>query len=149
MWASSLSHNGLTGCGASVDFTVHQIEHELSGMFDVTHGAGLAAVWATWARYVYKVNPLRFAQLGKEMFGITYDASPAEIEKAAVAAIDKTEAFFKSLGMPISVGDMGIKLTDKQVKELAWKCSFFGARKVGFFKPLEIPDLEEIYRRAK
>ena len=55
MWAGSLSHNGLTGCGiASGDFMSHKLEHEMGGMFDVTHGAGLAALWPSWARYVYK-----------------------------------------------------------------------------------------------
>ena len=54
MWASSLAHNDLTGCGAVGDYASHQIEHELGGLFDVTHGAGLAAVWGSWARHVYK-----------------------------------------------------------------------------------------------
>ena len=64
MWASSLSHNGLTGCGTDGgDFASHQLEHELSGMFDVIHGAGLAAIWGSWARYVYRARPDRFASL--------------------------------------------------------------------------------------
>ena len=56
MWAGSLSHNGLTGCGAVVggDFASHALEHEIGGLFDVAHGAGLAAIWGSWARYVYK-----------------------------------------------------------------------------------------------
>ena len=62
MWAGSLSHNGLTGCGTEGDWASHQLEHELGGMFDVAHGAGLAAVWGSWARYVYKEKPARFAQ---------------------------------------------------------------------------------------
>ena len=63
MWCGSLSHNGLTGCGTcGGDWATHLMEHELGGMFDVAHGAGLAAVWGSWARYVYKTNPGRFAQ---------------------------------------------------------------------------------------
>ena len=72
MWASSLSHNGLTGCGTDGgDFASHQIEHELGGMFDVAHGAGLAAIWGSWARYVYKENPLRFAKFAVNVHNIT------------------------------------------------------------------------------
>ena len=66
-WAGSLSHNGLTGCGRAGDWACHQLEHELGGMFDVTHGAGLAAVWGSWARYVYKSDVARFAKLAVEM----------------------------------------------------------------------------------
>ena len=64
--AGSLSHNGLTGAGRVSDFATHKIEHELGGMFDVAHGAGLAAIWGSWARYVYKTNPGRFAQFGEK-----------------------------------------------------------------------------------
>ena len=67
MWAGSLSHNGLTGAGRVSDFATHKIEHELGGMFDVAHGAGLASVWGSWARYVYKTNPGRFAQFGEKV----------------------------------------------------------------------------------
>ncbi len=71
MWAGSLSHNGLTGCGTTGgDWSSHQLEHELGGMFDVTHGAGLAAVWGSWARYVYKTSPSRFARFAVKVMGV-------------------------------------------------------------------------------
>jgi alcohol dehydrogenase YqhD (iron-dependent ADH family) len=146
MWAGSLSHNGLTGCGGSGgDWSTHQIEHELSGMFDVAHGAGLSAVWATWARYVYKSLLPRFAKLGTEVFGLAVDSE----ENTARLAIDKMDAFFKSINMPTSIHELGVALTEEQAKELAFKCSFFGKRKLGSFYPLDIPDLEAIYRKAK
>ncbi|MDR0785415.1 MAG: iron-containing alcohol dehydrogenase [Treponema sp.] len=145
MWASSLSHNGLTGCGGSGgDWSTHQIEHELSGMFDVAHGAGLSAVWATWARYVYKSLLPRFAKLGAEAFGVAGDSE----EDTALLAIDNMEAFFKSINMPTSIHELGVDLTEEQAKELAFRCSFFGKRKLGSFYPLDVSDLEAIYRRS-
>ncbi|MDR3311535.1 MAG: iron-containing alcohol dehydrogenase [Spirochaetaceae bacterium] len=150
MWASSLSHNGLTGCGRiGGDFSAHQIGHELGGLFDVAHGASISAVWATWARYVYKALPVRFAELGRDVFGLSYRDNPADTEKTALVAIGKFEAYFKSLDMPVSIGDFGIKVTEEQIKDLAWKCSFFGKRKVGSFRPLDVSDLENLYRLAK
>jgi alcohol dehydrogenase YqhD (iron-dependent ADH family) len=142
MWAGSLSHNGLTGCGGSTpagDWSCHQLEHELGGMFDVTHGAGLSAVWGSWARYVSKVKPERFVKLGKDLFGTE------DIEKM----IKSMEDFFVSIDMPINIKSLGVTPTDEQIKELAWKCSFFGKRKVGFFHPLELQDLEAIFNMAK
>ena len=71
MWAGSLSHNGLTGCGTGGgDWACHQLQHELGGLYDVAHGAGLAAIWGSWARYVYKENPERFAQFATNVFDI-------------------------------------------------------------------------------
>jgi alcohol dehydrogenase YqhD (iron-dependent ADH family) len=152
MWASSLSHNGLTSCGSgAASMVAPQLEHELSGMFDVAHGAGLAAVWASWARYVYKELPTRFAELGRDLFGVTYDAKEGTgaAEKAAVECIDRFEAFFKFLDMPIRIAGFGIDLTDEQIKELAWKCSFQGTRKIASFKTLDVPDIEAIYELAR
>lgn len=70
MWAGSLSHNHLTGLGRDGDWATHQIEHELGGMYDVAHGAGLAAVWPSWARYVCPQDLLRFARFGANVWGI-------------------------------------------------------------------------------
>ncbi|MDR3284951.1 MAG: iron-containing alcohol dehydrogenase [Treponema sp.] len=152
MWASSLSHNGLTNCGGGGgDWSTHQIEHELGGMFDVAHGAGLAAVWGSWARYVYKALPKRFALFGRDIFGLpcASSAPDSETNKAALAAIEKTEAFFQSIDMPTAISGLGVAMTEEQIKELAWKCSFCGSRKLGAFMPLDTPDLEAIYRAAK
>ena len=80
MWAGSLSHNGLTGCGiASGDFMSHKMEHEMGGMFDVTHGAGLAALWPSWARYVYKDCLPRFVRFARNVMGVTTDGTDEEM----------------------------------------------------------------------
>lgn len=136
MWASSLSHNNLTGCGLSSDWASHQLEHELSGMFDVAHGAGLAAIWGSWARYVYMENPKRFAQFAVNVMGIPQDFNHPE--KTALEGIRAVEGFFRDIQMPTSVHEMGIELTDEQIETLAYKCSFMEtAVYPGGFKKLE------------
>ncbi len=145
MWAGSLSHNNLTQCGYSqTDWATHQIEHELSGMFDVTHGAGLAAVWGSWARYVMDANYSRFAQLGKEVFNITENDDTI----AATKTIEAFEAYFESIGMPTSISKLGLQLTGEQVEDLAVKCSFDKTRTVGIVKSLAYEEVKEIYTMA-
>jgi alcohol dehydrogenase YqhD (iron-dependent ADH family) len=140
MWAGSLSHNGLTqACAGLGDWATHQIEHELGGMFDVTHGAGLAAVWGSWARYVFDKAVPRFAALAESVFGVH---EPFE-------AIARMEEFFKSIGMPVSMGELGVNPTDAQIEELAVKCTFFGTRKVGVVIPLDKAGLISIYKAAR
>lgn len=147
MWASSLSHNGVTGDRSYGDWACHQLEHELGGMFDIAHGAGLAAVWGSWARYVYKENPARFAQFAVNVLNVPNHFD--DPERTALDGIAAMEDFFRSIGMPTSLKDMDIDLTEQQIKELAYKCSFMGKRTIGAFKTLDIPDIEEIYRMAK
>lgn len=147
MWAGSLSHNGLTGCGTEGDWASHQLEHELGGMFDVAHGAGLAAVWGSWARYVYKEKPARFAQFAANVFNIPWNSS--NLEQMALDGIQAMEAFYRSIHMPTSLAELGVNPTEEQIQELAKKCSFTGKRTVGTFKVLQIPDMEAIYRMAR
>ena len=147
MWAGSLSHNGLTGCGTEGDWASHQLEHELGGMFDVAHGAGLAAVWGSWARYVYKEKPARFAQFAANVFNIPWNSS--NLEQMALDGIQAMEAFYRSIHMPTSLAELGVNPTEEQIQELAKKCSFMGKRTVGTFKVLQSPDMEAIYRMAR
>ena len=148
MWAGSLSHNGLMGCGTGGgDWACHQLEHELGGMFDVAHGAGLAAVWGSWARYVYEANPERFAQFATNIFGIPCDG--IGFEKTALAGIEAMEDFYRSIQMPTSISELGITLTDEQIHELAFKCSFEDTRTIGVFKQLNLKDMEKIYQMAR
>lgn len=143
MWAGSLSHNGLTGCGAVGDWACHQLEHELGGMFDVAHGAGLAAVWGSWARYVYKSDIKRFVQFAVNVMGVTNDFHNPE--KVALEGIESMEKFYNSIDMPISISELDIKLTDEQIDELAYKCSFKNTRTIGGFKQLNMEDMKKIY----
>lgn len=147
MWAGSLSHNGLTGCGTDGgDWASHQIEHELGGMFDVAHGAGLAAVWGSWARYVYKESIDRFVKFAACVHGIPYSDDK---EQMALAGIEAMETFYRSIGMPTSIKELGVDVTDAQIEELAAKCTFFGKRTVGCVKNLDKEDLISIYKAAR
>lgn len=146
MWAGSLSHNGLTGCGGVGDWATHQLEHELGGMFDVIHGAGLAAVWGSWARYVVMENPARFALLATEVLDIPADGR--SVEMLAQEGIRGMEAFFKSLGMPLNLRELGLEPTKAQLDELAYKCSFEGKRTIGQFKTLTQKDMRNIFELA-
>ncbi len=156
MWAGSLSHNGLTGCGTDGgDWATHQLEHELGGMFDVAHGAGLAAVWGSFARYVYKENPLRFAKFAVKVHGIApsgkdLSSLPAEeIDTLALAGIKAMENFYHSIDMPTSIHELGVDITDAQIEELAEKCSFGQTRTIGIVKRLRKADIIEIYKAAR
>ena len=147
LWAGSLSHNGLTGCGRSGDWACHQIEHELGGMFDVAHGAGLAAVWGSWARYVYKDDVARFAKFAVNVMGVPYDYS--DPEKTVLEGIERLEDFFRSIHMPVSIRELGVELTDAQIKELAYKCTYMDQRTVGGIRKLGKEDLAKIYEMAR
>ena len=108
-------------------------------MFDVAHGAGLAAVWGSWARYVYKARPERFAKFARNIFNI----QETDDEKAAVAGIEAMENYYRSVGMPTSLCELGIHATEEQIKEMADKCSFYGKRTVGVMKKIGAPGSRE------
>ena len=147
MWASSLSHNGLMQEGNEQrgDWACHQMEHELSGMFDVAHGAGLTAIWGTWARYVMLENPERFSKLGAGVFGIKITGS---VERDAGNAIKAFEDYFREIHMPVSIRELGINLTNKEIEELADNAVFHGKRTLGAFKVLQKEDIAKIYEKA-
>ena len=150
LWAGSLSHNGLTGIGRGGagrvgDWACHQLEHELSGMFDVTHGAGLAAVWKAWSTYVVDCAPKRFARFARNVMGVR----EADDAKAARAGIEAYEAFLRSIGMPVNLRELGLSLTGEQLDRLAFNCSFEGTRTIGSVRVLEQKDMREIYRLAQ
>ena len=147
MWAGSLSHNGLTGCGSVGDWACHQLEHEISGMFDVAHGAGLAALWGSWARYVFEDKPERFARFAVKVLGVP--EVNGDTVSTAMAGIEAMEAFYRVINMPISIKDLGIDVTDEQIKELADNASFAGKRVLGGFKKLNKADMEKIYTMAR
>lgn len=145
MWASSLAHNGLTQCGRSFLLAVHQFEHEVSGLSpEVAHGAGLAALWCSWARYVYKANVPRFVQWAVNVWGVTADYEHPEytVEKA----IDMQEKYYKELGMPVSLRELNVKESD--LEKLADMCSRGKTRTLPGYKPLGYEEMLDIYKMA-
>lgn len=148
MWAGSLAHNDLTGCGTTGDWATHNIEHELSGMFDVSHGAGLAAVWGSWARYSRNENISRFARFAKNVMGV--DTTGMTDLEASEAGIQAMEAFFRSIGMPTDIHTLvGREVTDAEIEDMAGKCTNGDTTTVGGLKILKKADVINIYNMAK
>ncbi|MDO4617524.1 MAG: iron-containing alcohol dehydrogenase [Lachnospiraceae bacterium] len=148
MWASSLSHNGLTGIGHDTkDFSSHRLEHEMGGMFDVTHGAGLAAVWGSWARYVYKECLPRFVRFAEKVMDIKR-TDGMDDEQFALAGIQAIEQFFHQIGMPVNMKELGIEPTEEQLHEMAAGCSRASGGKLGSAKVLVEEDMYNIYKMA-
>ena len=147
MWASSLSHNDLTECGTEKDFAVHKLEHELSGLFGVTHGAGLAALWGSWARYVMDKHVSRFVKFAVNVMGVTNDFT--DPRATALRGIEAIEHFFQQIGMPTSIPALiGRKATDEEIETLVAKCSRGGKMNIGAMEVLNSADMAAIYRLA-
>lgn len=145
MWAGSISHNDLTGLGRKSDWATHQIEHELSGQYDcVSHGAGLAAIFPAWCRYVWREEPERFARFAEKIWGVNRDGMSTE--EAALEGIRRCEAYFHSIGMPTRLCELGID--SAHLHEMAVKATYFGRRTLGSFKVLQEADIEAIYQTA-
>jgi alcohol dehydrogenase YqhD (iron-dependent ADH family) len=144
-WASSLSHNNLTECGRGKDFSVHKLGHALSARYDVTHGDSLSAVWGAWAKELYKGALPRFARYAKTVWGVTEE----DEEKAALLGIEKTVDFFKSIGMPVSLHDLGIDPSDDDLKALALNATMQGTLKLSRIRPLDATDVNKIYEAAR
>ncbi len=145
MWASSLAHNDLTHCGRSFQLTVHQLEHEVSGMYpEVAHGAGLAALWCSWARYVYTSDMQRFLQFANNVWNL--DINFEHPEETVLKAIDLQENYYKSIGMPTSLRELGIK--EEDLEPLAFKCSMGKSRVLDGKKKLGYEEMLDIYRMA-
>ena len=148
MWAGSLAHNDLTGLGGNGgDWVCHMLEHELGGMFDVTHGAGLAAVWPSWARYVYKDCLHRFVRFAVNVMGV--DASGMTDEEAALAGIAAMEEFYHSIDMPVDMKELGIEPDDDQISALAAGCTKATGGGRGTAKMLYEDDFAAIYTAAR
>ena len=148
MWGGSIMHNGLTGCGISDDWATHQIEHELSGMFDVTHGAGLAAVWPSWARYVMHENLSRFVRFAVNVMDVPNDFT--DPEGTALRGIEAVERFYHAIGMPVNIKELiGRDVTDEEISEMTRKCTRDNQRTCGQLKVLGAEDIEAIYKMAR
>lgn len=146
MWASSLSHNGLTGCGNDGgDFSCHMLEHEMGGMFDVTHGAALAAIWPSWARYVCKDCLPRFVKYAINVMKVEPGSTDGE---TALKGIEAMEDFYRQINMPTNMKELGIEPTEEQILEMTRSCAQAAGGKKGSAKILYPEDMAAIYRMA-
>jgi alcohol dehydrogenase len=143
MWASTIAHNDLLGTGRIGDWASHQIEHELSGIYDVAHGAGLAVTFPAWMRHVYKNDVGRFARFAVNVWGVEprFDWP----ERTALEGIARTKGFFRDIGLPTSLPELGIM--DDRLDEMARKATAAGP--VGNFVKLGRDDVVSIYRMAR
>lgn len=147
MWAGSLSHNDLTGCGGGRgSWVCHKMQNELGGKYDVAHGASLAAVWGSWARYIGRAHPERFARLAVHVLQI----APGGMDTAALAeaGIAHMEDFFREIGMPTCIPELDIRVTETDIEEMSRKCTAEGAIQWGDIQPLGYREIAEIYRAA-
>ena len=147
MWAGSLAHNDLTECGTEKDFATHRLEHELSALYGVTHGAGLAALWGSWARYVMPRHVSRFAQFAVNVMGVANDfAHPLD---TAMLGIEAVEQFYRAIGMPTSIPELlGHPATEEDINLMVEKCSRGGAITLGAMEVLSTTDMRAIYQMA-
>ena len=152
MWCGSVSHVGLTGIGSKGDtsrdgdWSCHQLGMAMSALYDSTHGATLTAVWGAWSRYVMDANVSRFAQFARKVYGVT----EADDRKAAEEGIQKNEAWFKSLGMPLSLTELlGHTPDDEEIARIATECSRNKSRTIGSFKVLDYDDIVAIYKACR
>ncbi len=146
MWAGSLSHNGLTGCGNDGgDWMTHKLEHELGGLYDVAHGAGLAALWGSWARYVCQSCLPRFKRFAIQVMGVDHAGTDEEV---ALRGIEAMEAFFRRIGMPTNLRELGVSASEEDLAVMAHKCAVGVDGAKGSAKLLREEDMLAIFRAS-
>ena len=150
MWAGSLAHNDLTECGTEKDFATHRLEHELSALFGVTHGAGLAALWPSWARYVMQdeENVPRFVRFAVNVMGVENDFTNPH--GTAERGVEAMEQFYHAIGMPTNIRELiGKELTDDEISHMVTMASRGGTITLGSIKVLNTEDMRAIYEMAR
>ena len=144
MWAATMAHNDMFGLGRVADWSSHMIEHELSALYDVAHGAGLAVILPAFFRYQYKHDVALFAQLAVRVFGVEMDFQNPE--RTAVLGIDCLEDFFKKIGMPTTFKELGAK--EEDIPLMTEKCAMNNGDKMGYFHPITREGIAEVYKLA-
>jgi alcohol dehydrogenase YqhD (iron-dependent ADH family) len=142
MWAGALAHNGLLDTGRIGDWACHALDHELTALFELAHGAGLAILFPAWIRFNIKENTPRLARFAAKVWGV--DGAFYDYEQAALEGVIRMENFFRSIGMPIRFADANID--PARIPEMAKRAVHFGA--VGNYRKLDEKDAEAVYRLA-
>lgn len=145
MWAGTIAHNNLLNTGRVGDWSSHDIEHEISGIYDVAHGAGLAVVFPAWMKFVYKHDINRFAQWAIRVWNVDMDVF--DPERVALTGIERLEAFSRSMGLGTRLSDLGIK--GDRIDEMANKCTDNNTRTFGNFIPMDRDSVKKILHLAE
>jgi hypothetical protein len=143
MWAGMVAHNDICGVGREQDWSTHQLEHELSALYDVAHGAGLAVMFPAWMKYVMHQDVQRFAQFAVRVWGCEMDFHNPE--RTALEGIHRLEQFYTSIGMPIRFSPLGAKAEDIPTLINTLR---IGTGTIGFFVKLTADDVKKIYELA-
>lgn len=145
MWAGMVAHNNIVGVGRQQDWNSHALEHELSALYDVAHGAGLAVIMPAWMEHVCAHNPMRFAQMATRVFGCQMNfADPMQTARAGIRAFRR---FLHSIGMPVNFAELGAKEAD--IPLLVEKLGIPAGGSRSGFMDLTAADCEAIYRIAE
>ena len=145
MWIGTIAHNDTVGVGRVQDWATHEIGNELSALYDTPHGITLSVIMGSWMRYVYQKDLNRFAHYANEVFDIEWNET--DFKKMAIAGIERTEAFFKTLGMPISFSEA--KVPTDEIDQMIEKIAFRGENKaIGGFMELNAKDVRAIFEMA-
>jgi alcohol dehydrogenase YqhD (iron-dependent ADH family) len=145
MWTSTVAHNDILGTGRIGDWATHIMEHELSGLYDVPHGAGLAVLFPNWMRYVYKHRIDIFVQFAVRVWNVEPDLENPE--RVALEGMERLRAFFKQIGLPTTLRELGIP--DDRLEEMASRCTDNGRSRIGNFVKLSRDDVLNIFMSAK
>lgn len=143
MWASTIAHNDLLSTGRIGDWGTHLMEHELSALYDIPHGAGLAILFPYWMLHVYKKDVERFAQFASRVWNV--EVNFRDLESTVLEGIERLKNFFKSIGLPTTLKEANIP--DDRLEEMAEKATWAGP--IGNFVKLEKEDVLHIYQMAR
>ena len=144
MWAGMVAHNNIVGVGRDQDWNSHRIEHELSGLYDCAHGAGLAVIMPSWMEYVWRHDVMRFAQWSERVWGVKMDY--ADPESTVREGIHRFRLFLHDIGMPINFDELGAK--EEDIPTLVKKLGLAEGQTTGGFVHLSSDDIAKIYRIA-
>jgi alcohol dehydrogenase YqhD (iron-dependent ADH family) len=145
MWSGTVAHNNLMNTGRVGDWGSHDIEHELSAIYDVAHGAGLAVVFPAWMKYVYKHDVARFCQFAVRVWGV--DPNFRSPEETALEGISRMEKYFRSIGMPVTLKELGVP--EDRFDEMASKATGNDTYTIGQFVKLKRADVLNIIKLAR
>ncbi len=144
MWSGTIAHNNLLDTGRLGDWASHDIEHELSGIYDIAHGAGLAVVFPAWMKYTYQHDRNRFVQWAVRVWNV--EMNVFNQDAVVIQGIERMETFFRSIGLGTRLSELGIK--EDRFEEMSVKCTYGNKRKVGNFVKLDSADILKILKLA-